>query len=111
MTIPPFEMMAAALMDQGNIWAGYRKDRARLVPGGALGEARPATIRPTRSTSPAARRATWRPTSASPACSLLDDAGVDFTYLGDKELCCATPMLVAGKWDVFERVMRAISPT
>ncbi len=26
MTIPPFEMMAAALSSQGNIWAGYRKN-------------------------------------------------------------------------------------
>ncbi len=32
---------------------------------------------------------------------LLDAAGVDFTYLGEKENCCGTPMLVAGKWDVF----------
>ena len=27
---------------------------------------------------------------------LLDAAGVDFTYLGEKENCCGTPMLVAG---------------
>ncbi len=32
---------------------------------------------------------------------LLDAAGVDFTYVGKKENCCGTPMLVAGKWDVF----------
>jgi Fe-S oxidoreductase len=32
---------------------------------------------------------------------LLDAAGVDFTYLGNKENCCGTPMLVSGKWDVF----------
>ncbi len=37
---------------------------------------------------------------------LLDAAGVDFTYLGKKENCCGTPMLVAGKWDVFEEMMR-----
>jgi Fe-S oxidoreductase len=37
---------------------------------------------------------------------LLDEAGVDFTYLGEKENCCATPMLVAGKWDVFEQTMK-----
>jgi len=33
---------------------------------------------------------------------LLDAAGVDFTSLGEKENCCGTPMLVAGKWDLFE---------
>jgi hypothetical protein len=31
---------------------------------------------------------------------------VDFTYLGKKESCCGTPMLVAGKWELFEAVMR-----
>ena len=33
-------------------------------------------------------------------------ANVDFSYLGEKESCCAIPMLVAGKWDVFEGTMR-----
>ena len=37
---------------------------------------------------------------------LLDAAGVDFTYVGEKENCCGTPMLVAGKWEVFEEIMR-----
>jgi len=37
---------------------------------------------------------------------LLDAAGVDFTYLGNAESCCGTPMLVAGMWDVFEEVLR-----
>ena len=37
---------------------------------------------------------------------LLDEAGVDFTYLGNKENCCATPMLVAGKWELFVEVMK-----
>ena len=37
---------------------------------------------------------------------LLDEAGVDFTYLGAKENCCGTPMLVAGKWDLFAETMK-----
>ena len=37
---------------------------------------------------------------------LLDRAGVDFTYAGKPENCCGTPMLVAGKWDLFEDIMR-----
>jgi len=32
--------------------------------------------------------------------------GVDFSYLGKKENCCGTPMLVAGKWDTFEETLR-----
>jgi hypothetical protein len=41
---------------------------------------------------------------------LLDAAGVDFTYLGEKENCCATPMLVAGKWGLFEETMKKKYP-
>ncbi|MBM3325242.1 MAG: (Fe-S)-binding protein, partial [Calditrichaeota bacterium] len=37
---------------------------------------------------------------------LLDAAGVDFSYLGEKENCCATPMLVAGKWELFAETMK-----
>ena len=37
---------------------------------------------------------------------LLDAADVDFTYLGEEESCCSTPMLVAGRWTVFEETMR-----
>lgn len=32
MTFPPFEMMAAAIRAQRNIWAGYRKNRADWFP-------------------------------------------------------------------------------
>ena len=32
MTFPPFEMMAAALKGQGNIWAGYRRRRDEWFP-------------------------------------------------------------------------------
>ena len=32
MTFPPFEMMAAALSAEGNIWAGYRKNRTDWFP-------------------------------------------------------------------------------
>ena len=32
MTIPPFEMMSEALQKEGDIWAGYRKDRDAWFP-------------------------------------------------------------------------------
>ena len=32
MTFPPFEMMGAALSKEGDIWAGYRKDRSDWFP-------------------------------------------------------------------------------
>ncbi len=37
---------------------------------------------------------------------LLDKAGVDFTCLGDKENCCATPILMSGKKDLFVETMK-----
>ena len=40
------------------------------------------------------------------AVTLLDAAGVDFTYLGNEENCCGTPMLVAGKWEIFAEIMK-----
>ncbi len=32
MTFPPFEMMAASLRKEGDIWAAYRKDRSLWFP-------------------------------------------------------------------------------
>jgi heterodisulfide reductase subunit B len=40
------------------------------------------------------------------AVTLLDAAGVDFAYLGNVENCCGTPMLVAGKWEIFAETMK-----
>ncbi len=105
MTFPPFEMMAAALRGQGNIWAGYRKDRSAWFP---------ADLR--NSHGPKHRSSTvyFAGCTASyveqdigmASVRLLDAAGVDFTYLGEKESCCGTPMLVAGKWELFAEVMK-----
>jgi Fe-S oxidoreductase len=104
MTFPPFEMMEAALADQGNIWAGYRKDRSAWFP-----EDLKATH--TGNTSDtvyfAGCTASYVEHDIGQAATrLLDEAGVDFSYLGPKESCCGTPMLVAGKWDAFADVMK-----
>ncbi|GFP37610.1 hypothetical protein HKBW3S44_01286 [Candidatus Hakubella thermalkaliphila] len=105
MTFPPFEMMAAALSAQGDIWAGYRKDRAAWFPKDLLAKHGP---------DHKARNVYFAGCTASyvkkdigmASVRLLDAAGVDFTYLGEKENCCATPMLVAGKWDLFVETMK-----
>ncbi|UCG83633.1 MAG: FAD-binding oxidoreductase [Dehalococcoidia bacterium] len=105
MTFPPFEMMAAASLKEGDIWAGYRKDRAVWFPE-ELKEKHGPTHK--------AKSAYFAGCTASyvehdigmASVRLLDAAGVDFTYLGEKENCCGTPMLVAGKWDVFAEMMR-----
>ena len=105
MSFPPFEMMAAAVRKEGDIWAGYRKDRSVWFPPD-LKEKHGPTHR--------AKAVYFAGCTASyvehdigmASVRLLDAAGVDFTFLGNTESCCGTPMLVAGMWDVFEEVLR-----
>jgi Fe-S oxidoreductase/FAD/FMN-containing dehydrogenase len=105
MTFPPFEMMAASLRKEGDIWAAYRKDRDAWFP---------EDLKEKHGPSHKAKVAYFAGCTAShvetdiamASIRLLDAAGVDFTYLGKKDNCCGTPMLVCGKWDVFEEVMR-----
>ena len=43
---------------------------------------------------------------AQGSAKLLDAAGVEFTYLGTEENCCGIPMLISGRWDVWESNLR-----
>jgi Fe-S oxidoreductase len=105
MTFPPFEMMAAALDKEGDIWAGYRKDRTAWFP---------QDLREKHGPEHKARAVYFAGCTASyvehdigmASVRLLDEVGTDFTYLGEKENCCGTPMLVAGKWELFAETMR-----
>jgi len=105
MTFPPFEMMAAALEDQGNIWAGYRKNRTDWLPEEFKEKHGPGTK---------AKNVYFAGCTVSyvendigqASTTLLDAAGVDFTTLGNVENCCGTPMLVAGKWELFAEIMK-----
>jgi Fe-S oxidoreductase/FAD/FMN-containing dehydrogenase len=106
MTFPPFEMMAAALRSQGDIWAGLRKDRLAWFPEDLKAKHGPGVK---------ARNVYFAGCTASyvehdiamATVRLLDEAGVEFTHVGTRENCCGTPMLVAGLWELFERIMRA----
>ncbi len=105
MTFPPFEMMAAALQAEGNIWAGYRKDRTSWFPKELLSKHGPGVK--SKNVYFAGCTASYVENDIGKASvTLLDAAGVDFTCLGNVENCCGTPMLVAGKWDVFEEIIR-----
>lgn len=105
MTIPPFEMMSAALQAEGDIWAGYRKNRTDWFPKELWKKHGPEKKN---------KNVYFGGCTVSyvehdigkAAVTLLDEAGVDFSYLGKVENCCGTPMLVAGKWDVFEETMK-----
>ena len=104
MTFPPFEMMAEALSSQGNIWAGYRSNRADWFPED-LKARHGTTVRSTNAYFAGCTASYVEHDIAMATVRLLDEAGVDFTSLGEKENCCATPMLVAGKWDLFVKIM------
>jgi Fe-S oxidoreductase/FAD/FMN-containing dehydrogenase len=105
MTFPPFEMMAAALKSEGNIWAGYRKDRMDWYP---------ADLKAAHPPGGKARNVYFAGCTASyvendigqASVRLLDKADVDFVHLGKEENCCGTPMLVAGCWDLFADIMK-----
>jgi Fe-S oxidoreductase/FAD/FMN-containing dehydrogenase len=105
MTFPPFEMMGAALHAEGNIWAGYRRNRADWFPDDLKEKHGP--DRNSRNVYFAGCTASYvEKDIAMASVRLLDEAGVDFTYLGKRENCCATPMLVAGKWKLFVQTMK-----
>jgi Fe-S oxidoreductase/FAD/FMN-containing dehydrogenase len=105
MTFPPFEMMGAALEKEGDIWAGYRKDRTQWFP---------EDLREKHGPGRKAKTAYFAGCTVSyvendigmATVRLLDAAGVDFAYVGQQENCCGTPMLVAGKWDLFAQNMK-----
>jgi Fe-S oxidoreductase len=105
MTFPPFEMMAAALEAEGDIWAGYRENRTDWFPEDLWEKHGPE--RKSKNVYFAGCTASYVENDIGMASvRLLDEAGVDFTYLGEKESCCATPMLVAGKWELFVETMK-----
>jgi Fe-S oxidoreductase/FAD/FMN-containing dehydrogenase len=100
-TFPPFEMMAASLRGENDIWAGKRENRADWVPDDLapkLAETGPILYF-------AGCTASYVETDiAEASVRLLTDAGYDVSYMGTDEACCGIPMKVAGKWDVFAEI-------
>lgn len=88
MTFPPFEMMTEALKSQGNIWAGYGTDRSKWFP---------EDLKEKHGLSHKSKNVYFAGCTASfvekdiciASVRLLDEASVDFTYLGEKENCCS----------------------
>lgn len=105
MTFPPFEMMAATLKAEGDIWAGYRENRSDWFPKDLINKHGPE--HKSKNVYFAGCTASYvEHDIAMASVRLLDAAGVDFSYLGEEESCCGTPMLVAGKWEVFAETMK-----
>ncbi|MGE5576737.1 MAG: FAD-binding and (Fe-S)-binding domain-containing protein [Syntrophothermus sp.] len=103
MTFPPFEIMGASLNNQGNIWAGFREKRDSWV----TPDLEKKISKKSEIAYFAGCTASYvEPDIAKAAVTLLDAAGINFTYIGQEENCCGIPMLVAGKWDIWESNMR-----
>ena len=100
-TFPPFEIMVNTLRNEGNIWGGYSRNRADWV----TDEVRTSIV-------PHADYALFAGCTASyvendvalSTALLLKKAGIDFAFLGNAEKCCGIPMLVAGRWEVFDEI-------
>lgn len=100
-TFPPFEMMAASLRGERDIWAAKAEHRADWVPDDL--------VKPLAETGPimyfAGCTASFVNTDVAEASvRLLTDAGYELSYMGEQEACCGIPMKVAGKWDLFEEI-------
>ena len=102
-TFPPFEIMASALKGQKNIWGGLQENRDQWI----TDEIKPTLKEQAKIGYFAGCTASFvEQDIAQSAAKLLDAAGVDFTTLGKDEMCCGIPMLVAGKWELFEDALR-----
>jgi Fe-S oxidoreductase/FAD/FMN-containing dehydrogenase len=102
-TFPPFEIMASALKGQKNIWGGLQENRDQWV----TDDIKPAIKETANLGYFAGCTASFvEQDIAQSAVKLLGAAGVEFTTLGKDEMCCGIPMLVAGKWDLFEQALR-----
>ncbi len=100
-TFPPFEMMAASLRGENDIWAGKRENRANWVPDDVAAKIpEKADILYF-----AGCTASYVETDiAEASIRLLQDSGYSVGYMGTDEACCGIPMKVAGKWDLFEEI-------
>lgn len=100
-TFPPFEMMAASLRGERDIWAGKAENRDAWVPAD-VAEKIPEQADILYF---AGCTASFVETDiAEASIRLLQDAGHSVAYMGKDEACCGIPMKVAGKWDLFEEI-------
>ena len=100
-TFPPFEMMAASLRGENDIWAGKRENRDAWVPAD-VAEKIPEQADILYF---AGCTASFVETDiAEASIRLLQDSGYSVGYMGKDESCCGIPMKVAGKWDLFEEI-------
>jgi Fe-S oxidoreductase/FAD/FMN-containing dehydrogenase len=100
-TFPPFEMMAAALRAENDIWAFKAENRDHWL----TDELRPKLKAEGPLLYFAGCTASACTTDVPKATvQLLTDAGYELAYMGSDEACCGIPMKISGKWDLFEEI-------
>jgi Fe-S oxidoreductase len=91
------------LKGQNNIWGGLKENRDQWL----TEDLRPAIKAEAKIGYFAGCTASFvEQDIAQSSARLLRAAGVEFTTLGKEEMCCGIPMLVAGKWELFEQALR-----
>ncbi|HBQ86987.1 MAG TPA: FAD-binding oxidoreductase [Syntrophomonas sp.] len=101
-TLPAFQIMAASAHKERNIWAHYSKDRDAWVPDDIRSYIKEKSDI---AYFPGCTASFVEQDIAVSTARLLKKAGVEFSYLAQEEACCGIPMLMSGKWDVFEEIM------
>jgi len=100
-TFPPFEMMAASLRGEKDIWAGKAEHRADWIPDDIADKI---TDKGPIMYFAGCTASFVEKDVAEATARLLTDAGYELSYMGSDEACCGIPMKVAGKWDLFEEI-------
>ncbi len=103
MTFPAFELMASSARKENNIWANFSQNRDNWI----TDDLKPKIKDKAEIGYFAGCTAAFVENDiAAATVHLLDAAGIEFTNLGKDEACCGVPMLAAGRWDVFEEILR-----
>lgn len=101
-SLPAFHIMEASANKEWNIWAHYSADRDKWLTDDIREHIKDkAEI----AYFPGCTASFVEQDIAQSTASLLDKAGIEYTYLGKEEACCGIPMLMAGRWDTFEKIM------
>jgi ferredoxin len=98
-TFPPFEIMVNTMRQQGNIWGGYARDRDQWMTPEIRGMIKD---RAEYAFFPGCTSSFVEHDVAQSTAHILNAAGIEFTCIGKEEQCCGIPMLVAGRWEVFD---------
>ncbi len=100
-TFPAFEIMVNTMRQQGNIWGSYAKDRDLWMTDDIRAYVKE---KADYAYFPGCTSSFVEQDVAQAAAQILKAAGVEYSYIGKDEQCCGIPMLIAGRWEVFDEI-------